>query len=110
MDSSVTATASAPLLSGVREALRAGGVSQFGDRPGLPHLPEVETWLVDGGVVLKVTVAPGERPGAKKIPSRVRDALRRGGFTLVPDAGAPSATSSADVLASGRAVRVVSLH
>ncbi|WP_275448668.1 hypothetical protein [Streptomyces sp. OfavH-34-F] len=40
----------------------------------------------------------------------MHDALRRSGFTLVPDAGAPAVTSPVDALASGRAVRVVSLH
>lgn len=106
----MTATTSAPSLSGVREALRAGGVSQIGDRPGLPHLPEVETWLVDGNVILKVTVAPEDRPGAQTIPARVHDALRSGDFILVPDDGAPAPVPAAAALASGRAVRVVSRH
>ncbi|MEU5137085.1 hypothetical protein [Streptomyces californicus] len=106
----ITAASNATaLLSGVRGALRAAGVSQLGDRPGLPHLPEVETWLNDGEVLLKVTVAPQERPGAGEIPGRVQDALRSGGFTLAPAFGSATATSlsPATELGSGRAVHII---
>lgn len=112
MDSATITSGSDTLLSGVREALRRGGLSQFGDRPGLPHLPEVDTWLVAGEVILKVTLAPAERPGAEAIPGRVQDALRSTGFMLAMahDSGCPTAASPVDALRSGRAVRVVGRH
>ncbi|MFJ5635307.1 hypothetical protein ACIQF5_22055 [Streptomyces goshikiensis] len=97
----ITATANASaLLSSVREA------------PGLPHLPEVETWLVGEEVILKVAVAPEDRPGAGAIPGRVQDALRSGGFTLAVDAGraTPASLSPATELGSGRAVRIIRGH
>ncbi|MFF3372027.1 hypothetical protein ACFYXF_03610 [Streptomyces sp. NPDC002680] len=100
-------TDSNSLLSDVREALRSGRVSQLGDRPGLPHLPEVETRLVDGEVILKVTVAPEERPGADAIPRRVQDALRSGGLTLAVTSDSTTvAASPVLALESGRAVRI----
>jgi hypothetical protein len=104
----VTANSNA-FLSEVRTALKDAGVSQLGDRPGLPHLPEVETWLVDDEVILKVTQAPEERPGAGAIPGRVQDALRGGGFTLAvaPDSTSPASMSPLAALGSGSAVRVI---
>ncbi|WP_332758333.1 hypothetical protein [Streptomyces sp. MT206] len=100
------------LLADVRGALKDGGVSQSGDLPGLPHLPEVETWLADGKVLLKVTVAPEERSGADAIPGRVQDVLRSSGFVLAlaHDCAMPAAAPPAATLGSGRAVRVISRH
>ncbi|MFB8406789.1 hypothetical protein [Streptomyces sp. NPDC055912] len=100
------------LLADVRGALKDGGVSQSGDRPGLPHLPEVETWLADGEVLLKVTVAPEERSGAAAIPDRVQNVLRSSGFVLAlaHDCATPAAAPPAAALGSGRAVRVISRH
>lgn len=97
------------LLSDARKALRAAGVSQLGDRPGLPHVPEAEAWLVGEEVILKVTVAPEDRPGAGAIPERVQDALRSSGLALVAAAGsaAPTSLSPAAELGSGRAVRII---
>ncbi|MER5891175.1 hypothetical protein ABT160_45835 [Streptomyces sp. NPDC001941] len=99
----------AALLCGVREALRAGGLSQPADEAGLPVLAEAETWLAGQEVILKVGVAPEERPGAGAIPGRVQHALRSRGFALALASGSPAAASgsAAGELGSGRAVRVV---
>lgn len=106
----ITAADSAALLSDAREALRTGGVSQPGDRPGLPHLPEVETWLTDEQVILKVTLAPEKPPDADTIPSRVQGVLRSRGFTLAvaPGGATPTSPSPATALEFGQAVRIVS--
>lgn len=100
------------LLADVRGALRDGGVSQFEDLPGLPHLPAVETWLADGEVLLKVTVAPEERSGADAIPDRVQNVLRSCGFVLAlaHDRATPATAPPVAALGSGLAVRVVSGH
>ncbi|WP_055531025.1 hypothetical protein [Streptomyces graminilatus] len=100
-------TSSSALLRDVREALSAAGVSQLGDRPGLPHQPEVETWTVGEEVILKVTVAPDERPDAGAIPERVRNALRSHGLAAATSGTAPGGPSPEAALGSGHAVRIV---
>ena len=100
-------TTSSTLLRDVRAALNAAGVSQLGDHPGLPHHPDVETWTAGEEVILKVTVAPDERPDAGAIPERVSNALRSHGLTAAASAAAPGGPAPEAALGSGHAVRIV---
>jgi hypothetical protein len=58
-------------------------------------------------MILKVTVAPGERPGAGSIPERVHNALRSHGLATGASGAAPSGSSPEAALGSGHAVRIV---
>jgi hypothetical protein len=102
-------TSAAPSLSNVRNALRSGGLRQAEDYPGLPVVPEVETWTSNGEIILKIGVAPHERPGADAIPARAHAALLAHGFSLhaTPSDATSDRRSPAEVLASGDAVSVI---
>jgi hypothetical protein len=95
----------------VREILASAGLRLVDSHPGLPVMPDVETWVCDAKMFLKITVAPEERPGADALPARVQSALLSSGFALagaarrgddVSDASCPDAA-----LAAGRTVRLV---
>uniref|UniRef100_A0AAU2AB95 Uncharacterized protein n=1 Tax=Streptomyces sp. NBC_00093 TaxID=2975649 RepID=A0AAU2AB95_9ACTN len=99
----ITASAE-PSLVDVREALRIGGLRQVDDCPGLPVVPDVETWLCDAGVIVKITIAPEERPGADTIPARLQDVLRVSGLALAAETRGDNADAA---LVAGKAVRIV---
>ncbi|MER7046747.1 DUF6221 family protein [Streptomyces jumonjinensis] len=90
-----TVTVSMLSVGEVRDALRAAGL-RVDAHPGLPTVPDVEVWTVDGTVVVKVGVAPGERAGAAAIPGRIREALTAHGLTV----------ESEEALKAGEAVPV----
>jgi hypothetical protein len=94
----------------VREILASAGLRQVDSHPGLPVMPDVETWVCDAEMLLKITVAPEERPGADAIPARVQSALLSSGFALAGAARGDdvSYASCPDAaLAAGRTVRLV---
>ncbi|MHC3392819.1 hypothetical protein ACLQ2E_25635 [Streptomyces lavendulocolor] len=106
-------TSTAPSLPNVRSALRSAGLLWADDYPGLPVVPDVETWVSNGKVIIKIGVAPHERPGADAIPARVHDALLAYGFGLSTTTrcdGTSDSRSPAAVLASGDAVSVICTH
>lgn len=74
---------------------------------GLRHVGDVEAWLSGEEVLLKIAVAPEERPGAAAIPGRVREALRAGDLTLAGATGsaAPEGMPPMEALRAGHAVR-----
>lgn len=75
---------------------------------GLRHVGDVEAWLSGDEVLLKVAVAPEERPGAAAIPGRVQEAFRAGGLALASATGSasPEGASPTEALRAGHAVRV----
>lgn len=101
----MTAAHAGAVLPDLRVALRGAGLRQAEDCPGLPVLPDVETWISDGEVTLKITVAPEDRPGAAAVPARVQDALRSHGFTLA--ARSHDGPSPVAALTAGHAVGIV---
>ncbi|MFI5867325.1 hypothetical protein [Streptomyces sp. NPDC051546] len=86
------------VLHEVRKLLSVAGLRQVGD---------VEAWISGGEVLLKVAVAPEERPGAAAVPGRVREALRARHLTLAhtTSSASPQGTSPMEAL-RGHAVRV----
>ncbi|MET9832013.1 hypothetical protein ABZ078_22565 [Streptomyces sp. NPDC006385] len=104
------ATSATPSLLDVRNALRNAGLRQAEDHPGLPVVPEVETWASNGEIIIKIGVAPHERLGADAIPARVHDALLACGFGLSMTTRCDDTSDSrspAAVLASGDDVAII---
>ncbi|MGP3777154.1 hypothetical protein ACTWJ8_40600 (plasmid) [Streptomyces sp. SDT5-1] len=95
-------------MSGRQTVLR--DVREVLERAGLRQVWDVETWLCGDEVVLKVAVAPEERPGAAAIPGRVLRALRTGGMSLAAASAevsaAPEGMPATEALGQGQAVRV----